>query len=144
MDIQSIYQLFLSIALGSLIGLERECKKREAGLQTYTLVTLGACLFTMISFVTINIFVNETGIVFDPLRVINSIAVGIGFIGAGVIFHQSSGVVGLTTAAGLWVTAAIGIAVGIKLYFLATFTAFLMLLILLIFGELEKKVFKKY
>jgi len=72
-----------------------------------------------------------------------AIAIGIGFIGAGVIFRQSSGVIGLTTAAGLWATAAIGIAVGVKLYFLAIFTTFLSLFILAGFGLLEEKILKK-
>ena len=72
-----------------------------------------------------------------------AIAIGIGFIGAGVIFRQPSGIVGLTTAAGLWATAAIGIAAGAKLYFLAIFTTFLALLILAGLGELEEKIFKR-
>ena len=143
MDIQSIYQLILAIFLGALIGFERECKKREAGIQTYSLVTLGTCLFTMISSELVNFFIENSGVVFDPIRIIHAVAVGIGFIGAGAIFRQRSSVVGLTTAAGLWVAAAIGIAVGIKLYSLAIFTSFLVLLVLSLFGELEKKIFKK-
>jgi putative Mg2+ transporter-C (MgtC) family protein len=143
MDIQYLYQLFLSVILGALIGLERECKKREAGLQTYTLVTLGTCLFTIIAIDIIGGFTKTLSVVFDPLRIIQAVAIGIGFIGAGVIFRQSSGIVGLTTAAGLWVASAIGIAIGMRFYSLAIFTAFLTLLVLSAFGEVEKKVFKK-
>jgi len=139
MEIEDIFQLFLATLLGSLIGLEREVKRKEAGLQTYSLVAVGACLFTIISFQLFNYFYVKTGINFDPTRVIQAIAVGIGFIGAGVIFRQPTGIFGLTTAAGLWVSAAIGVAVGVKLYFLATFGAFLTLLILAGFGLLEKK-----
>ena len=143
MGIEIICQLFLATVLGALIGLEREIKRKEAGLQTYSLVALGTCLFTIIFFELFNSFFGKTGISFDPSRIIMAIAIGIGFIGAGVIFRQPSGIVGLTTAAGLWATAAIGIAAGAKLYFLAIFTTFLALLILAGLGELEEKIFKK-
>ncbi len=143
MEIEIISQLLLATFLGALIGLEREYKKKGAGLQTYSLVALGACLFTVISFVLFNSFLAKPGISFDPSRVIQAIAIGIGFIGAGVIFRQSSGIAGLTTAAGLWTTAAIGIAVGTGLYFLAIFTALLALLVLSGFGLLEEKIFKQ-
>ncbi|PIP24327.1 MAG: magnesium transporter MgtC [Candidatus Nealsonbacteria bacterium CG02_land_8_20_14_3_00_37_10] len=127
---QIVIQLFLAVLLGGLIGLEREYKRKEAGLQTFSLVTLGSCLFTLVS----SQFVG-----FNPAL----IAVGIGFIGAGVIFRQSSGTVGLTTAAGLWATAAIGIAIGSQLYFLAVIGTFLTLFIFAGFGLLERKIFKK-
>jgi len=143
MELQIISQLILATVLGALIGLEREIKRKEAGLQTYSLVALGTCLFTIIFFELFNSFFGKTGISFDPSRIIMAIAIGIGFIGAGVIFRQSSGVIGLTTAAGLWATAAIGIAVGVKLYFLAIFTTFLSLFILAGFGLLEEKILKK-
>lgn len=138
-----IAQLILATFLGALIGLEREIKRKEAGLQTYSLIALGTSLFTIISFELFNFFLVKSGISFDPSRIIQAIAIGIGFIGAGVIFRQSSGIVGLTTAAGLWTTAAIGIATGAKLYFLAIFTTFLVLLILAGFGRLEEKIFEK-
>lgn len=127
---QIVFQLFLAVLLGGLIGLEREFKRKEAGLQTFSLVTLGSCLFTLGS----SQFVG-----FNPAM----IAIGIGFIGAGVIFRQSSGTVGLTTAAGLWATSAIGIAVGAELYFLAIAGTFLTLFIFAGLGLLERKIFKK-
>ena len=142
-EIQSIFQLFLSIFLGALIGLEREYKRKEAGLQTYSLVALGSCFFIIISFEMVNIFTGKLGIEFDPMRVIQAVAIGIGFLGAGVIFRQQSGIVGLTTAAGLWMAAAIGIAIGVKMYYLAIFVTFLSLLVLFGFGLLEKRFFKK-
>jgi len=138
-----IAQLILATFLGLLIGLEREAKRKEAGLQTYSLVSLATCLFTIISFQLFYSFFGKTGVTFDPSRIIMAIAMGIGFIGAGVIFRQPTGIVGLTTAAALWVASAIGVAVGVKSYFLAIFTTFLALLILAGFGELEDKIFKK-
>lgn len=143
MEIEIIYQLILAFVLGALIGLEREIKRREAGLQTYTLVALGSCLFTVIGFELFNFFFEKSGISFDPSRVIQAVAIGIGFIGAGVIFRQGAGVVGLTTAAGLWVTGAIGIAVGAKLYVLAIVTTILALIVLVVLGFFERRVFEK-
>lgn len=143
MMFQTIIQLFLAVILGSFIGLERKYKGKEAGLKTYSLVALGTCLFTIISFSLSNSLVNNSSISFDPSRIIQAIATGIGFIGAGVIFRQQSGVVGLATAAGLWATAAIGVAVGSGFYFLAFFTTFLVVLILAGLGLLEEKFFKE-
>ncbi len=140
-DVQSICQLFLSVFLGAIIGVEREFKRKEAGLQTHSLVALGSCFFTMISFKMIEIFSQNSGVAFDPIRVIQAVAIGIGFIGAGAIFRQPSGVVGLTTSAGLWIAAAIGIAVGVKMYYLAIFATFLSLLVLFGFGLLEQRFF---
>jgi putative Mg2+ transporter-C (MgtC) family protein len=137
--IEIFLQLILATFLGALIGLEREIKKKQAGLQTYSLVALGSCLFTIVSFELFSSF----GIEFDLLRIIQAVAIGMGFIGAGVIFRQPSGIVGLTTSAGLWATAAIGVSVGAKLYYLAIFTTFLSLLVLAGFGALEEKFFRE-
>lgn len=138
-QIEIILQLFLAGALGGLIGLEREYKRKEAGLQTYSLVALGACLFTLASFGVFQSVGAQARVEFDPGRIIQAIAVGIGFVGAGVIFRRPSQIEGLTTAAGLWVTAAIGIAIGIKLYLVAVFCTFLALGILAGLGMVERK-----
>lgn len=143
MDVGIIFQLILATVLGALIGLERESKRKEAGIQTYSLVSLGTCLFTIISFELVDIFANQSAIGFDPLRIIQAIAVGIGFVGAGVIFRHGSGVVGLTTAAGLWATASIGILVGAGIYGLAIISTVLVLFILTVFGLLEMRFFEK-
>ena len=132
---QIIFQLFLATLLGGLIGLERETKKKEAGLQTYSLVALGACLFTIIS-----LLLAKSGII-DPSPIILAIAIGMGFIGAGAIFRGENQIKGLTTAAGLWVTAAIGLAVGAQFYLLAISATFLVLIIFAGFGLLEEKIF---
>jgi len=141
-QIQSILKLFLSIFLGALIGLEREFKKKGAGLQAYSLVSLGFCFFTVISIEMVEMFSQQLGVNFDPTRVIQAIAIGIGFIGAGAIFRQPSGVIGLTTSAGLWIVAAIGVSVGVGLYNLAVLATALSLLVLFGFGLIENKIFK--
>ncbi len=142
-QMQIIFQLLLAALFGGLVGLEREHKRKEAGLQTYSLVTLGACLFTIISFEFFDNFLVKSGISFDPSRVIQAVAIGIGFIGAGIIIFRQSRVEGLTTAAGLWVVAAIGIAIGAKFYFLAIFATLLTIGILAGLGLLEEKIFKE-
>lgn len=141
--IQIIFQLFLAAFLGALVGFERELKKRQAGLQTYSLVTLGACLFTILSLELLDLSFGKNGVSFDPSRIIQSIAVGIGFLGAGVIFHRKSHIEGLTTAAGLWTTAAIGIAIGTRLYLLAVIATLLIIGILVGLGVIEERFFKE-
>lgn len=140
MEPQTLGQLFLATFLGALIGLEREIKKREAGLQTYSLVSLGSCLFTLIS---LHFFHSLDAPEIDVVRIIQAIAIGVGFIGAGAIFKTPKGVEGLTTAAGLWGVAAIGVAVGAGLYFLAIFTTLLAVMILAGLGKIEDKFFRE-
>ena len=142
-QVQIVLQLVVAVILGGVIGLERKYKKREAGLQTYSLVALGACLFTVIACELFYFFMDRSGISFDPSRIIQAVAIGIGFIGAGVIIYRQFHVEGLTTATGLWATAAIGVAVGIRLYFTAIFGTLLIVFILVVFGGIERKFFKK-
>ena len=141
---QFIFGLILAIVFGGAIGLEREYKKKEAGLQTYTLVALGSCLFTIIATNLFSFFSARGNINFDPGRIILAVATGIGFIGAGVIIHRQDRVEGITTAAGLWVTASIGVATGIGLYMLAFIVTLLVIFILIVFGELERFLFKDH
>lgn len=136
MEMEVIFQLTLATLLGTLIGLEREIKRKEAGLRTYSLVTLSSSLFALIAF-----SLAKTKII-DPSPIIMAIAVGMGFIGAGAIFRDESQIQGLTTAAGLWTSAAIGLAVGAKLYFLAIFSTFLTIAILAGLEILEKRILK--
>lgn len=123
-DYQVVSQLVVAALLGGVIGFEREYTGKSAGLRTYALVSLGACLFSLLSMA----FVGNPN--FDPTRVLSQIVVGVGFLGAGLIIVQGSKVRGLTTAAGLWITAAIGAAVGLRLYFIAATSVILTLLIL--------------
>jgi putative Mg2+ transporter-C (MgtC) family protein len=137
MENEVFFQLLLAVFLGGLIGLERELKRKGAGIQTYSLVSLGSCLFSLIAFSLGNLKI------IDPSSILVAIAVGMGFIGAGAIFRGETQVFGLTTAAGLWTVAAIGLAVGAKFYSLAIFSTVLVLIIFYFFGLFEEKFFKK-
>lgn len=143
MDFQIIIQLLLAAVLGGLMGLEREYKRKEAGLRTYSLVCLGAAFFTIISFEIFRSFNSQSGIDFDPARIVGQIVLGIGFLGAGLIIFRGSHIEGLTTAAGLWVAAAVGAAIGAKLYFPAVFVSFLAIGILAGLRLIEEKAFGK-
>ncbi len=142
-QLQPFLQLLLAAFLGALIGLEREYKRKEAGLKTFSLVSFGACFFT-----TVAVYISSQShlasvIQIDPTRVIQAVAIGIGFIGSGLIIHQKGQVEGLTTAAALWAVAAIGIGVGVKLYFLAILGTFLIVGILAGFRLIEERLFHK-
>jgi putative Mg2+ transporter-C (MgtC) family protein len=120
----------LAAVLGGAIGFERELREREAGLRTHMLVSVGAALFTLVSAYawTDWRFSTEDGLVFDPTRIAAQIVTGIGFLGAGAIIRQGLSVRGLTTAATLWVVAAIGMAAGAGYYAAAVITTVLVLI----------------
>ena len=119
-----LLRLALAAALGGAIGFERELREREAGLRTHTLVSLGAALFTIAGAYGFRDFHNS----FDPTRIAAQIVTGIGFLGAGAIIRQGLAVRGLTTAATLWVVAAVGLTAGAGYYSAAVITTALVLL----------------
>lgn len=131
-------QLLLAVFLGAAIGLERELAHKKAGMRTFALVALGSCLFSIISKLGFKEFWGVTG--FDPSRIASQIVIGIGFIGAGVIVMKQNDVRGITTAATLWVAAALGMAVGYKLYTVAVFTTLLTVAVLILFWFVESKM----
>jgi len=106
-----LLRMILAFALSGIIGFERERVDKPAGLRTHILVGVGSCLFTILSFTA---FPGS-----DPARVASYVVAGIGFIGAGTILQTRERVLGITTAASLWVTAAIGMAAGVGYYMLA-------------------------
>ena len=124
-----LLRIGLAAVLGGAIGLERELREREAGLRTHMLVSVGAALFTLVSAYawTDWRFSNESGLVFDPTRIAAQVVTGVGFLGAGAIIRQGLSVRGLTTAATLWVVAAIGMATGAGYYAAAAITTVLVL-----------------
>jgi putative Mg2+ transporter-C (MgtC) family protein len=125
-----LLRVTLAAALGGAIGLERELREREAGLRTHMLVSVGAALFTMVSAYAWADwqFSTEEGLTFDPTRIAAQVVTGIGFLGAGAIIRQGLSVRGLTTAATLWVVAAIGMASGAGYFTAALITTVLVLL----------------
>ena len=114
-----ILRLFVAAVLGSIIGLDREYRAKEAGYRTHFLVSLGSALMMIVSQYGFTEAIEEVGIArFDPARVAAQVVTGIGFIGAGTIILQRQIVRGLTTAAGIWATAGIGLVVGAGMYVL--------------------------
>ncbi len=132
-------QLLLAVFLGMILGTERSVvADKRAGTRTYALVALGACLFSIVS---IQVTSGYIGLVsFDPMRVVAGIITGIGFLGAGIIIFKENSLQGLTTAAGLWVSAGIGVAVGYSLYAIAIFTTILTLLVFTVLWFVETKL----
>lgn len=120
---QMLGRLVIAAFLGAVVGYERERAGKPAGIRTHGMVSLGAALFTVVS-------LYGFGAGGDPARVAAQIVSGIGFLGAGAILHQRRGVQGLTTAASLWVTAAIGLAVGVGMAMMSAATVVLVLALL--------------
>lgn len=131
-------QLILATLLGSLLGVERSLAHKMAGMRTYALVALGAALFVIIGQ---DVLANlPNGVTFDPLRIAAQVVTGIGFLGAGLIFFNQEKLQGLTTAAGLWVAAGIGMAVGFDQMAIAVFTTIITLLVFTSFWYVERKI----
>ncbi|MBP5315664.1 MAG: MgtC/SapB family protein [Muribaculaceae bacterium] len=131
MTLELILRIFVAAVLGGLIGLEREYREKSAGFRTHFLVALGSALFMVVSaygFGDIITGTQDQAIRLDVSRIAAQVVTGIGFIGAGTIIFQKNVIRGLTTAAGVWVTAAIGLACGGGLYIIALVSTFLVLL----------------
>lgn len=126
------------MVLGSLVGIERKRKGQMAGLRTFSLISMGACIAMMLS-----IFVCQETVGLlrgDPSRIAAQVLSGIGFLGAGTIIQMKGSVRGLTTAAGIWIIATIGMAVGCGLYLVALVSTGLVLVVLTILEQLEHRV----
>src|SRR6266516_3472604 len=126
----TLLRVAVAAALGGAIGLERELDEKAAGLRTHMLVSVGSALFTLVGAYGFSEFSQVGDVSFDPSRVAAQIVTGIGFLGAGVIFRQGLTVRGLTTAASLWLVAAVGMAAGAGYWagaLIATFGAVLTL-----------------
>jgi len=123
-----LIRLLIAFAIGGAIGIEREYLSKSAGLRTMILICIGACLFTMFS-----ILITDN----SPDRIASNIVTGIGFLGAGVIFKEDNRVKGLTTAASIWVTAALGMGVGGGYYWVCVIGCIAALVALLLVTKLE-------
>ena len=130
---ESMFKLFLTFLLVAFIGYEREIRGRDAGLRTHLLVGMGSCLLMIVS-----VWLGELGA--DPARLAAQVVSGIGFLGAGTILKEGNYVKGLTTAASLWVAAAIGLAVGASHYITAFLTTFFVILTLFLLRFVENNL----
>ncbi len=138
--IDIIIRLFVALILGMIIGTERVWAHKTAGMRTYALVSMGSALFVIISNEMVEYYANFSGL--NPLILVSQIVVGVGFIGAGLIFTKDSKLVGLTTATSLWVSAGIGMAVGFELYNIAIVATFLTLFIFIVLWFVEEQLKK--
>jgi putative Mg2+ transporter-C (MgtC) family protein len=127
--IEDITKLLLAVVVGGIIGAEREIRGRAAGFRTIILICVGSTLFTIISM--------KIGGAANPDRIASNIITGIGFIGAGVIFHGQSYVSGITTAATIWIAAALGMSIGGGHFLLAGYTTLMVMVVLWGFSKLD-------
>lgn len=132
----SLFRLCLAMLLGSLVGAERRTKGQIAGVRTFTVISMGACLAMLLSvYVPQEYFGLKNG---DPGRIAAQVVTGMGFIGGGAMIHLKGTVRGLTTAAGIWMTAILGMAVGMGMYVVSVVTTVLFLIVLVVLEQYEK------
>lgn len=133
MQLTMIFQFLLSLVLGGLLGFEREISYKSAGIRTFAAVCGGACLFGILScYVAQATGITAANVVHDPSRIAAQVVTGVGFLGAGLMFREGDATKGLTTAASLWASAAIGLTVAFSLYFVAITATILLFVILLL------------
>ena len=132
-----MFRLILSMVLGMIVGAERKRKGQIAGIRTFALISMGACLAMLLSIYVPQVYLGlKNG---DPGRIAAQVITGIGFLGGGAMIHMKGAVRGLTTAAGIWMTAIIGMAVGIGMYLCSIGATLLILLTLVVFEQYEKR-----
>ncbi|OUM97225.1 MAG: magnesium transporter MgtC [Thermobacillus sp. ZCTH02-B1] len=136
--LDSSLRILVSILLGGLIGLEREWHNHAAGLRTHILVCVGSAVIMLLSIYGFGEFANEFNVRMDPARLAAQVVSGIGFLGAGAIIRNGLSISGLTTAASIWVVAAIGLCVGAGFFYEAALVTVLVILILLVLNRFER------
>ena len=137
-DVELVQRLLLAAFLGGLLGIEREIRQKSAGLRTNILIAIGSALFTLMSYE----MADSVGA--DPGRVAAQVVTGIGFLGAGAIMRTDSGIYGLTTAATIWVNAAVGVAAGGGEYRLAFIATGITLGVLLLLHPIELVIERRF
>lgn len=136
----ALFKLLLSLVLGAVVGLERRHKGQIAGMRTFALISMGATLAMLVSIYIPQEYMGlKNG---DPGRIAAQVISGIGFLGAGAIIQMKGSVRGLTTAAGIWMTACIGLAVGAGMFLIAIFACLLIIFVLMFLDYCEKHLFK--
>ncbi|RLJ69785.1 putative Mg2+ transporter-C (MgtC) family protein [Hydrogenivirga caldilitoris] len=138
---EGLLRILLAMFLGSIIGLERERRKQPAGFRTHAVLALGSSLLSIVSIYIPTVY--GTGVNVDPSRIASQVVSGIGFLGAGAILRMGVSVKGLTTAASLWTTAGIGLAVGAGMYSLSVFSTLVLLIVLSLMSKFEKEFLSK-
>lgn len=133
-------RVLMALGLGGLVGLEREWSNHAAGLRTHILVCIGSAAIMLLSIYGFSEFVDEVNVRMDPARLAAQVISGIGFLGAGTILRTGFTVSGLTTAASIWVVAAIGLCVGAGFFYVAVLSTILVLLSLFVLNRMEKHV----
>lgn len=137
-NVSSVFKLVLSLVLGCCVGFERKRKGQIAGVRTFALISMGATLAMLLSIYVPQEYLGlKNG---DPGRIAAQVVTGIGFLGAGAIIQMKGSVRGLTTAAGIWMVAAIGMAVGVGMYFLSIVETALILVILVLMERWEHHI----
>lgn len=140
LNLDFVLRLLVAGILGAIIGLDREYRAKEAGYRTHFLVSLGSALIMIVSQYGFQEIIKEDSVTLDPSRVAAQVVSGIGFIGAGTIIFQKQIVRGLTTAAGIWATAGIGLAVGAGMYVIGIAAMVLTLIGLEVLSYLFKSI----
>jgi putative Mg2+ transporter-C (MgtC) family protein len=135
-------RMVLAVVLGGIIGIEREWSNHAAGFRTHILVCLGSAMIMLLSIYGFSQFVNEANVRMDPARLAAQVISGIGFLGAGAILRNGNMIKGLTTAASVWVVAAIGLSVGAGFYMGALLCTFLVLISLFVLNKWEKHLLR--
>lgn len=133
-DMDIVVKLLVACLCGGAIGFLRERERKAAGLRTHLLVCIGSTLLMMVSMYMATLFPNA-----DGSRIASNVVVGIGFIGAGAVLQSGASIIGITTAASIWVAAAIGLAIGCGFYFGGVAVTILAVTILKLLHEFEKK-----
>lgn len=135
--VNAVFKLLLSMVLGVLVGAERKRKGQIAGVRTFALISMGACLAMLLSIYVPQVYLGlKNG---DPGRIAAQVITGVGFLGGGAMIHLKGAVRGLTTAAGIWMTATIGMAVGVGMYWCAVIATLMILVTLTTFEVYEQR-----
>ena len=138
---EGLLRIVMAMLFGAAIGLERERRKQPAGFRTHTILAVGSALLCMVSLFVPSVY--GSGLNVDPSRIASQVVSGIGFLGAGAILRMGISVKGLTTAASLWTTAGIGLAVGAGMYVLSVFSTVILLVVLSLMSKFEREFLSK-
>lgn len=136
--VNASFRLLLAVLLGAMVGAERKHKGQVAGIRTFALISMGACLAMLLSIYVPQEYMGlKNG---DPGRIAAQVITGIGFLGGGAMIQQRGAVRGLTTAAGIWITAIIGMAVGVGMYLASVVCTFLIFMVIVGFNRFEHRI----